>query len=78
MPLLLLLLLLQITAWYQHTIGPFQEIWLEGLGHNYIPQAPEKLFTAIKTQLLTMRQEQQKEKQQEGVMAADIAVECGM
>lgn len=38
----------QMEAWKQHTTGPFQVIWLEGLGHNLMGTPPLELIAAIK------------------------------
>jgi hypothetical protein len=46
-----ILWLLQVSAWQQHTTAELQEVWLEGLGHNYIADAPESLLQTIATQL---------------------------
>eukprot|EP00879_Flechtneria_rotunda_P020393 GHRR01021455.1.p1 GENE.GHRR01021455.1~~GHRR01021455.1.p1 ORF type:complete len:251 (+),score=68.91 GHRR01021455.1:166-918(+) len=42
-------------AWKQHTAGEFQQVWLEGLGHNYITEAPATFLTMIKQQLAPNR-----------------------
>jgi hypothetical protein len=41
----------QVSAWQQHTTAALQEVWLEGLGHNYIADAPESLLQTIISQL---------------------------
>eukprot|EP00879_Flechtneria_rotunda_P020453 GHRR01021519.1.p1 GENE.GHRR01021519.1~~GHRR01021519.1.p1 ORF type:complete len:254 (+),score=65.02 GHRR01021519.1:166-927(+) len=45
----------QMHAWKQHTAGEFQQVWLEGLGHNYITEAPATFLTMIKQQLAPNR-----------------------
>lgn len=44
-------LALQVSAWQQHTTAALQEVWLEGLGHNYIADAPDSLLQSIASQL---------------------------
>ncbi|WIA33547.1 hypothetical protein OEZ86_006671 [Tetradesmus obliquus] len=41
----------QVSAWQQHTTAALQEVWLEGLGHNYIADAPDSLLQSIASQL---------------------------
>lgn len=41
----------QIAAWQQHATGEFEELWLEGLGHNFVQDAPQQLMDALRRQL---------------------------
>lgn len=55
-PVALIAFIMQVAAWRQHTTADFQELWLAGLGHNYIADAPEELLQTIAAQLSIHKQ----------------------
>lgn len=49
---MLLLLLLQVGAWSQHTSCKLTEVWLDDQAHNYVADCPDDLMAALKKELL--------------------------
>lgn len=47
----LLLLVLQVAAWSQHTTGGLTEVWLDQQGHNYIADCPPGLIAMLRMEL---------------------------
>jgi hypothetical protein len=43
--------LLQVTAWSQHTSSGLTEVWLDNQGHNYIADCPQGLTAMLRMQL---------------------------
>lgn len=51
--------LLQVSAWSQHTTSGLTEVWLDNQGHNYIAECPHGLIAMLRMQLGSLAHPQQ-------------------